>query len=260
MVVIALVALVITVTSQPANGPATQSSNPSPSDTPSGLPSATASASPDTSATPSPDPTPPFNMTEHSINDADSIWVVVNKQRALDPQDYEPDDLMRPDVTNINDQPMREQVADAVVTMFDAAADDGVDLTVQSAYRSYDRQVSVYERYVNELGQDAADLTSARPGHSEHQTGLAVDISGVSGECSLAPCFGDTIYGEWLAAHAWKFGFIVRYPDGGTPITGYEYEPYHMRYVGEDLARQMHDTETPTLEEFFGLPAAPDYG
>lgn len=201
-----------------------------------------------------------FDATEHSLDDPGSVWVVVNKRRALRPEGYVPPDLMYPDVPNLNNEPMREEVAEAVVTMFEAAGTDGLTLTVQSAYRSYQDQVDAHARYVSQLGRAGADLTSSRPGHSEHQTGLAVDVSGDPAKCSLVPCFGDTVYGKWLAVNSWKCGFIVRYPKGKTAITGYEYEPYHMRYVGRTLAREMHDTGIETLEEFFGLPAAPDYG
>ena len=130
----------------------------------------------------------------------------------------------------------------------------------QSAYRSYSTQESVYAGWVDSLGQEGADLTSARPGHSEHQTGLAIDINALPDQgCALEPCWGDTPHAQWLAANAYRFGFIVRYPDGKTDITGYEYEPYHMRYVGIELATEMHTTGITTLEEFFGLPPAPDY-
>ena len=84
-------------------------------------------------------------------------------------------------------------------------------------------------------------------------------MSAVPVKCALDQCFADTPQGTWLAENGWRFGFIVRYPKDKTPITGYEYEPWHMRYVGVDLATEMHKTGVTTLEEFFGLPAAPDY-
>jgi D-alanyl-D-alanine carboxypeptidase len=138
-------------------------------------------------------------------------------------------------------------------------AETGLEMRSLSTYRSYGRQVDVYNGWVNQLGQEGADLTSARPGHSEHQTGLAMDLGAVPAQCDLDQCFANTTQGQWLAANSWRFGFIVRYPDGYTPITGYEYEPWHMRYVGVPLATEMHDTGVMTLEEMFGLPAAPTY-
>jgi D-alanyl-D-alanine carboxypeptidase len=134
-------------------------------------------------------------------------------------------------------------------------------LTMQSlsTYRSYSRQETVYGGWVAQLGQEQADLTSARPGHSEHQTGWAMDLGAVPSQCDLDQCFAATPQGAWLAANSWKYGFIIRYPEGKTPVTGYEYEPWHVRYVGVGLATEMHETGVVTLEEFFGLPAAPDY-
>jgi D-alanyl-D-alanine carboxypeptidase len=209
----------------------------------------------------SPSPPPPFDTEKYSIDDADSYWVVVNKARPLDPQDYEADDLETVPIVaaNSNDQ-LREEAADALGAMADAYENDtGDEIQAQSAYRSFNEQTGVYAGWVSSLGQKAADLTSARPGHSEHQTGWAVDISSVPPECSLVPCFGKTQAGKWLKKNSWEYGFIVRYPDGETDITGYEYEPYHMRYVGLELAAEMRETGISTMEEFFGLDAAPDY-
>ena len=108
-------------------------------------------------------------------------------------------------------------------------------------------------------GQAYADTTSARAGHSEHQTGLALDIGAASGACSLSACFGDTAEGQWLVSNAWRFGFLLRYPADKAPVTGFAYEPWHFRYVGVGLSTTMHDSGTRTLEEHFGLAEAPDY-
>ena len=155
---------------------------------------------------------------------------------------------------------LRAEASSAVVTMFaDFAAQTSLAMQSQSAYRSYASQQSVYAGWVEQLGAADADLTSARPGFSEHQTGLAIDVSPLPATCVLDQCFAQTPQGEWLAEHAWEYGFIVRYPEGKTQITGYEYEPWHLRYVWSELAAQMHSTGVSTLEEFFGLPAALDY-
>jgi len=144
--------------------------------------------------------------------------------------------------------------------MFAAGAAEGAgQMQVQSSYRSYPVQVEVYDGWVSSLGKAQADRQSARPGYSEHQTGLAVDISTVPLNCSLAACFGTTAQGEWLAANAWRFGYLLRYPADKTAITGYEYEPWHFRYIGIALATELHKEGVETLEEFFGLPPAPDY-
>jgi len=203
-------------------------------------------------ATPPPASVDTFNRTAHSLDDPASIWVVVNKLRPLNPQDYEPADLVDVPVEHTWEPLLRQEASDAIVAMFQAAFDEaGLELASNSAYRSYSAQEEVY---------DGDDLSTARPGYSEHQTGLTMDIGAVSGECSLDACFGETEEGIWLRDNAWRFGFILRYPADKTPVTGYEYEPWHFRYVGVELATEMHETGFTTLEEFFGLPAAPEYG
>ncbi len=218
----------------------------------------TPSASP--SSSPSPSASAAFDKKARSIDDPASIWVVVNKQRPLNPINYVPADLVPVPVRYVYKPMLRKVAADAVVAMFTAAAAEGAgQLQSQSAYRSYDTQVTVYNGWVRQLGKTQADLQSARPGTSEHQTGLAIDISPYPSTCALASCFGSTPQGKWLTANAYRFGFILRYPQGKTPITGYTYEPWHYRYIGVSLATEMHRTGIATLEEFFGLPAAPDY-
>ena len=225
------------------------------------MPAPSTTPSPSRPPSPEPEPTPTFDMSLYSIDDPTSLWVVVNKRRPLQPQDYVPPDLVDVPVEYVYSPQLRAEASAKVVEMFAAyQAETGRQMQSQSAYRSYGTQVDVYNGWVSSLGQEAADLTSARPGHSEHQTGLAIDISSVPAVCAVEMCFRDTPEAAWLAANSWKYGFIVRYPEGKTEITGYEYEPYHFRYVGIELATQMHDTGIQTLEEFFGLPAAPNYG
>jgi zinc D-Ala-D-Ala carboxypeptidase len=218
----------------------------------------TPAAEPSQTPTPTPTPTPTFPMTQYSLDAPDSYWVVVNKQRPLNPQDYAPADLRAVNITGGGQ--MRAEAAgqlEAMVAQY--TAETGQTMQSLSSYRSYGRQVDVYNGWVSSLGQEAADLTSARPGHSEHQTGWVMDFGAVPNTCALDQCFADTSQGQWLAANAYKWGFILRYPNGYTPITGYEFEPWHYRYVGVELATEMHDTGIQTLEEFFGLPAAPTY-
>jgi D-alanyl-D-alanine carboxypeptidase len=192
-----------------------------------------------------------FDRTAHSLDDPNSIWVVVDKLRPMNPQDFEPDDLVDVPVPHTWEPMLRQEASDAVVAMFQAASDEaGLTLASNSAFRSYGSQEEIY---------DGDDLLTARPGFSEHQTGLVMDIGPESGECSLAACFADTDEGIWLRDNAWRFGFIMRYPADKTPVTGYEFEPWHYRYVGVPLATEMHETGITTLEEFFGLPAAPEY-
>jgi len=223
---------------------------PSPSAAPTAAPSRTPSSTP--SATPTPTPTPTFNKSQLSIDDPASLWVVVNKTRQLNPKNY------APPLSALNlpgGGQMRPEAAAALTQLFtDYQAQSGTQLKVVSAYRSYNTQVSTYNGWVSRLGQAQADRQSARPGFSEHQTGLAVDIN-----TGADQGFGATPAGRWLAANSYKYGFIVRYPDGLESITGYEYEPWHFRFVGVELATEMHTTGVQTLEQFFGLPAAPNY-
>lgn len=194
-----------------------------------------------------------FDKSQYSLSDPTSMWVVSNKLRPLQPINYAPSDL-----TNVgNGHQMRSGAASAYVKMQSSASAAGHTITAQSGYRSYNTQVATYNRWVSELGKAEADRQSARPGHSEHQTGLAIDVGGDG--CNVAECFGSKPSGIWVAAHAHEYGFIIRYPDGKEHITGYLYEPWHLRYVGTALAAEMKRTGTQTMEEFFGLPAAPNY-
>lgn len=129
----------------------------------------------------------------------------------------------------------------------------GYDLVAFSTYRSFDYQTKLYDRYVTNDGQAAADRYSARPGYSEHQTGLAFDIGEQLFEQHFArESFGETEAGKWVAANAHKYGFIMRYPNGSEKITGYMYEPWHFRYIGKELAVQVYEANV-TLEEYLDL-------
>ena len=222
-----------------------ETSAPTPSPTPEPVPSKTAEA---------------FDKSKFSIDEPSSYWVVVNKLRPLDPQDFVAPDLVAVKVPFVHAPSLRLTAARSAEKMFAAfTSETGLAMQAQSAYRSYSTQVGTYNGWVAELGQAGADKTSARPGHSEHQTGLAIDISASPAVCSLDQCFSDTPQGKWLAKNAHKYGFHLRYPDGKTDVTGYEFEPWHYRFVGKALATELHETGTETLEEFFGLPAATTY-
>jgi len=204
-----------------------------------------------------------FDKTKYSTSEPASPWWIVNKKRAL-PNGYVPADLTVPNVrlrlAKTHEQmQFSKQAVPAVEEMFKAAQADGVTLVFGSGYRSYNLQKQFYNSYVSQDGQTAADRYSARPGTSEHQTGLAFDATSVSGKCHLEICFENMIEGKWLKDHAHEYGFIIRYLDGKESVTGYQYEPWHMRYVGKELAEELYKTGPVTLEEFFGLPAAPSY-
>lgn len=196
------------------------------------------------------------------LHDASRLWVVANKRNALEPLDYWPTpQAQAAGVPRTSGGHMRSDVADALAELVATALAEGAgQIGVNSGFRSYDYQVGTYQGYVNQLGQAGADRTSARPGHSEHQTGLAVDVIACGPACGGIEAFGGTPQSDWVAANAWRFGFIVRYEQGFTDITGYEAEPWHLRYIGVDLATAYHDGGYRTFEDFFGLDPAPDYG
>lgn len=209
-----------------------------------------------------PTPVPPsFDKNARSIDDPASIWVVSNKTRPLNPVDFEPGDLVDVPVAHTWDPVLRQDASDALVAMFGAAQSEaGLALASNSAYRSYSTQVRVYDSEVAAFGQAAAEQSVARPGHSEHQTGLAVDISPLgASNCSAYTCIGSTPQGRWLAANAWRFGFVLRYESGRTSVTGYNPEPWHFRFVGTAASRDYRQSAFHTLEQYFGLPAAPRY-
>lgn len=184
---------------------------------------------------------------------ASSVAVLVNKKHPLNPLRYVPANLVNARGSGYY---LRSDAAGALNTLFTAASRAGHGLAIVSGYRSYDTQASLYNYYVQTYGQAYADTISARPGYSEHQTGLAVDIGNASGSCGLSTCFGDTPAGRWVAANAYRYGFIVRYPNGWSGTTGYSYEPWHLRYVGTTIAADMRARSYPTMEHYFaGNPA-----
>lgn len=204
-----------------------------------------------------------FNKSQYSLTDPKSIWLVVDKKRPLNPLTYAPD-LTVPSIplrlsASDGEMHVSSQMAGALEQLVAGAKQDGINLMLASGYRSYALQVSVYGSEVRAYGQTQADLESARPGYSEHQTGFAADLEPTSRECEVSQCFANLPEGKWLAANAYRYGFIIRYPSDKTNITGYEYEPWHVRYVGTALSNEMHKEGITTLEEFFGLPAAPNY-
>lgn len=204
-----------------------------------------------------------FDRGQRSLQAPGSLWVIVNKQRPL-PEEYVPKQLITPDIPlrlEHSSEEMRvdERIAGPLQRLITAAQADGLELVLGSGYRSYDTQALTYESFVAQEGQTAADRYSARPGHSEHQTGLVADLVRPDEECAFETCFGELPEGQWLSEHAHEYGFIIRYPENGQAVTGFQYEPWHFRYVGEELARELHRRGNPPLEEFFDLPPAPQY-
>ena len=212
-----------------------------------------------------PKPVTIFDPPKYSIDEADSIWVVVNKQRQISPLKYQPASLAspafsKPKVQNPFGLQMREEAAIATVELATAMAEAGKGtLILNSGFRTYKNQQGLYNRTRDTRGLAVAERLSARPGHSEHQLGLAADFSVRGQGCVIMVCFGKTEAGIWLAENAHEHGFILRYPKGYKPITGFQFEPWHFRFVGIELATEMKTKGIRTLEEFWGLEAAPDY-
>ena len=158
--------------------------------------------------------------------------LIANKTYSL-PEDYNPGGLL-------------PECKEAFALMQRAAAAKGLNIYVSSGFRSYASQKSIYNRYVGRDGRALADTYSARPGHSEHQTGLAVDLN------TITQSFGRTKEGRWVAEHCHEYGFIIRYPEGKSHITGYCFEPWHLRYVGIDAATKIAQSGL-CLEEYYGI-------
>ena len=163
--------------------------------------------------------------------------------------------LVKPDVqptkdTLLENVYMRPEAAAALEELFAGAAEDGVTLYATSGFRSYSTQKAIFERKLDQMSEKAANATVAKPGYSEHQTGLAMDVEGHSSLGSgLVQDFGETPEGIWLAQNCHKYGYIIRYPKGKTDITGYAYEPWHIRYVGTDAAAEIAELGI-TFEEY----------
>jgi D-alanyl-D-alanine carboxypeptidase len=196
-----------------------------------------------------------------SLSDPSRSWVVVNKQRPLQPESFAPASLSGIGLraTTLSNE-LRPEPGRALEQMEADARAAGVGAVgVNNGYRSYGLQQRTYGDHVRDRGQSGADAVSARPGFSEHQSGLAFDLVACDPGCGGIEAFGPTSQGRWVAENGWRYGFIVRYERGHTGTTGYAPEPWHIRYIGPELAKAYHDGGFHTLEEFFGLPPAPDY-
>ena len=194
---------------------------------------------------------------EKIIQNPENKLTLVNKVFAL-PEDYIPGDLVRPNVEfsfgnqDIEKSYMRQEAASALEDMFADAKSQDIHLFAVSGYRSYERQDDNFHNKVNKIGEEAAAKIVAYPGNSEHQTGLAMDISSQSANFKLTEQFGETPEGKWLMENAHRFGYILRYPKGLETITGYNYEPWHYRYVGLKAAAEIYKNQL-TLEEYFNI-------
>lgn len=193
------------------------------------------------------------------LRDPSSLVVLVNKLNPVEPIDWVPEDLELPvGLSNPSGHPLRAVAARALERLCAAAEAAELPIHLVSGYRSFDLQRELFARYSAADGIAIAETYSARPGHSEHQTGLAVDLDDGSGHAFQRE-FGDTATGRWLREHAPEFGFIFRYADGEQPTVGYVYEPWHYRYVGTEIALDMRERGIVNYEDYVGAAPAPDY-
>jgi D-alanyl-D-alanine carboxypeptidase len=183
----------------------------------------------------------------------DDLLVLVNKDDDNQLRcDWEPEDLveipaelMMPE----REGQLRRPALSAFAELHRAALDDGIELGIRSAYRSFETQVQVQQHKIRRLGRRHTERYSARPGRSQHQLGTAVDISAESIRWKLNERLADTREGRWLTENAHRFGFVMAYPSDEEAVTGYAYEPWHYRYIGKPAARELHSTGL-ILEEY----------
>ena len=188
----------------------------------------------------------PFYMHTEEAKNLQTCFVLVNKHYYLK-EDYVPNQLEEIQSLTHGTRLLVHDARLALEEMVSDSLKENLQIRVISSYRSYDYQKRLYDQYVQEDGTEKADTYSARPGHSEHQTGLVVDLdNGITGFEN----FEDTKEFQWMQENAYRYGFILRYPKGKEDITGYDYEAWHYRYVGKDIAFQMKETGL-TFDEYF---------
>ncbi len=181
---------------------------------------------------------------------------MVNKEYKL-PVDYKPKDLTNLGETGIkysSQKNGRKIIIQPLKELNEAAKNDGIDLAIKSAYRSYTTQQSTYSYWVSKEGGDnsKADRYSARAGHSEHQLGTTIDFTSPESNYNIGSVFHNTKAAKWLEKNAWRYGFILSYPKGKEHITGYTYESWHYRFVGKDIAKVLYEEDL-CLIEYYAL-------
>lgn len=187
------------------------------------------------------------------------LLAIVDKEYGLS-SDYYPSDLVNiraNDIKTANSAlNVRSIVIDDLSEMISDSKGDGVDLVVLSAYRSYYKQSSIYNSYLNTIGYVETERAVARAGHSEHQLGTTIDFATPEIGYVTSSAFGSSKAGIWIADNGYKYGFVMSYPEGSEPVTGYKYEPWHFRYVGKEAASEIHESgKIPDvyLREYHGI-------
>ncbi|MGV8905262.1 MAG: M15 family metallopeptidase [Acetobacterium sp.] len=190
-------------------------------------------------------------VTNENASSEEGITQVVNKNHRIS-ADFVPDDLVSVDLPSTRDTQLRGVAATALSGLFNGAEAANLELFCCSGYRSYETQEGLYNWNVETYGVEGAELVSARPGMSEHQMGLAMDVTSASAGFDLLESFGSMPEGQFIKENAYKYGFIVRYPEGKTDSTGYAYEPWHLRYLGVAVATEIYNSGK-TMEEYYGV-------
>lgn len=188
----------------------------------------------------------PYYTNTKPADNLNTNLLLVNKYNYLT-EDYVPNNLENISTTYARSgMQLVKEAKEAFETLSESAKKDGMNVIAMSSYRSYDYQVNLYNNYVAQDGKEAADKYSARPGYSEHQTGLAVDVYNLDLPYTS---FEETKEFTWMQENAYKYGFILRFPKDKVDITGYQYESWHYRYVGKKIAKEIKDNNL-TLEEY----------
>ena len=182
-----------------------------------------------------------YNVIQQNV-DPDNIAILVNTFTGVD-SDFGPNSMY---------YGMEAEAGHALIELIDAAKEAGYRFSIASDYRSYGQQLSLYNGAVSRLGPDQQD--TAKPGYSEHQTGRAVDLTWAAAGYGLSTGMEDDDEYIWLQENSYKYGFVLRYPNGSTDITGYYFEPWHYRYIGVELATAYHESGMETLDEFLSIP------
>lgn len=182
------------------------------------------------------------------VQEIETSLILVNKENPLD-SSYKPSNLVKPNIpfvdsANDDEKFMKSESAKAIEELFNSAEQEGIKLLGMSAYRSYDSQKDIYYNRIRHVGKIEADRYVAKPGKSEHQTGLAIDVTN-KGRWFVK----STEEAQWLSENAHNYGFIIRYPENKEDITGVAYEPWHIRYVGKETAKKIYENKI-TFEEF----------
>jgi D-alanyl-D-alanine carboxypeptidase len=200
-----------------------------------------------------------YEVPKPKVEVLNEYTVLVDKDHKL-PDGYVPKDLVFANIPFLDGRgtektEMTKEASAMIEKMFLDAKNQGINLLGVSAYRSYKRQIELFNYYVKKDGYEKASMYSAIPGTSEHQTGLAIDVTGGNGKCAADDCFGGTPEAQWLQNNVANYGFIIRYPQGKESVTGYKYEPWHLRYVGTNAAKDIMQNNL-TLEEYISKNVA----